>query len=650
MRFANNQMSRFAIFNKFVGFMRKLINIDSGDIVTSVIDKLISEKAKNIFLFIPSNALFWHSIVNLKLLKREAGNLNKNIIIINSDRVKRELSERVGFVSLSAIPEEIAEEDAGDYKIEDSLEDILLSGGKKQETNVAPVVAPKKISDIIRLLPDKGPALSSFASLKKYSSHTNAEEERGELSDEDDRILSGIKKDITKNEDSRDIYETSADMKKNKLEEEFFDRENFEEHFNNKAKNVPSQKIFGGTKNDAYFSESMARKMIKKRVLMKGIIFPLLIVIASASLAGMAIFILPKAELHIFRKLEPVPFDVAIAVDSTISAVDFERNKIPGQILTVRKTEEKLFLSSGEKEIEEKARGLVTVYNELDSTSQPMIPSRFQEEKTGKIFWSKKSVIVPGASIKDGKILPGTLDVEIVASEAGSDFNINCSAFSPCRFTIPAWQGTVKYDKLYAVTNEPIKGGSIGKVKVATIEDIAKAREVVVSNLKSELTNELNEKVPSNLQLLKESFVEKIIKESAGVKVGDVADDFLLSADMELSGVAFNEEDFNRLFDFIIKNKMSEDMDMLADKREVSFAVSYGADKKVLIKATGEESVAWKIDELSIKRDVLKKNESDLRQYFNSIKGVESVRVDFWPFWVDKTPNKESRIEIIIER
>ena len=107
-------MSRFAIFNKFVGFMRKLINIDSGDIVTSIIDKLISEKAKNIFLFIPSNALFWHSIVNLKLLKREAGNLNKNIIIINPDRAKRELSERVGFISFSAIPQETIEEKAGD--------------------------------------------------------------------------------------------------------------------------------------------------------------------------------------------------------------------------------------------------------------------------------------------------------------------------------------------------------------------------------------------------------------------------------------------------------------------------------------------------------------------------------------------------------
>ena len=629
--------------------MRKLINIDSGDIVTSIIDKLISEKAKNIFLFIPSNALFWHSIVNLKLLKREAGNLNKNIIIINPDRAKRELSERVGFISFSAIPQETIEEEAGDYKIEDSLEDILLSGDKIRETDAMPVAAPKKISDIVRRPSGKGPVLSSFASLKKYSSHTTTKETAKESLDEDDRILSGIKKDMIADEDSRDVYGKLAGKEKSELEKQFFDRENFEERLNN-AKNSSPWETSRTEENSAYIPESAARGIRKKRVSMKNFIGLLLAMIILALLAGASIFVLPKAELHIFRKLELVPFDTAVAVDPVIDTVDFKDNKIPGQILTVRKTEEKLFSSSGEKETEEKAKGLVTVYNELDSTPQPMIPSRFREEKTGKIFWSRKSIIVPGASIKDGKILPGTVEVEIAASEAGGGFNIDCSAFSPCRFTIPAWQGTVKYDKLYAVTNAPIKGGSTGRVKIATAEDIAKARENIISSLKSQLANELKEKVPSNLQLLRESLTETIIKESAGIKAGDIANDFSLSVDMELSGVAFNGNDLNQLLDFIIKSVVSEDMDALADKREVSFAVSYGADKKVLIKINGEESVAWKIDESSIKRDILDKNESDLRQYFNSIKGVESVRVDFWPFWVGKTPSKESKIEIIIEK
>lgn len=620
--------------------MRKLINVDSGDIVTSIIDKLISERAKNIFLFVPSNALFWHSIVNLKLLKREASNLNKNIIIINSDRAKRELAEKVGFVSLSAIPQETIEEDIGDYKIENSLEDILLSGDKTQKADIRPIAVSKKISDIVRRPSGKGPALSSFASLKKYSSHT-VEEAEEELSDEDDRILSGIEKDATADEDSRDVYKKLAKQEKSELEKQFFDRENFEERLNN---------IRNDKEKNAYISENVPRRTVKKHFSMKNFIVSVLIIVILALLAGTSIFVLPKAELHIFRKLELIPFDATIVVDPAISAVDFKGNKIPGQILTVRKAKEKLFLSSGEKEAEEKAKGLITVYNELDSTSQPMIPSRFREEKTGKIFWSKKSIIVPGASIKDGKILPGTIEVEIVASEAGSGFNMDCSAFSPCRFTIPAWQGTVKYDKLYAVTSAPIKGGSMGKVKIATTEDVAKAREIIVSELKSELAIELKEKVPSSLQLLRESLTEKIMKESAGIKVGDIADDFSFAIDMEFSGVAFNEKDFNQLIDYIVNGVVSEDMDALADKREISFSVSYGADKKVLIKANGDESVAWRIDELSIRRDILRKNESDLRQYFNSIKGVESVRVDFWPFWVSKAPNKESRIEIIIEK
>ena len=388
--------------------MRKLINVDSGDIVTSIIDKLISEKAKNIFLFIPSDALFWHSVVNLKLLKREVGNLGKNIIIINPDRVKRELSERVGFISLGAIPQETIEEDASDYKIEDSLEDILLSGVKTHGENTAQIVVHKKISDIVRRSPFERPILSSFASLKKYSS-MNMKKTREELSEEDDRILSGIKNSMTADEDSRNVYKKLADKEKSELEKQFFDRGNFEERISS----VKSER-----EKSAYISEETVRGTMKKHILMKNFIISSLVVIVVALSAGASIFILSKAELHIFRKLELIPFNVNITVDPLIGVVDFVNNKIPGQILTIKKNEEKSFLSSGEKEVEEKARGLVTVYNELDSTSQPMIPSRFKEEKSGKIFWSVKSIIVPGASIKDGKILSGTVEVEIVASEA----------------------------------------------------------------------------------------------------------------------------------------------------------------------------------------------------------------------------------------
>lgn len=60
----------------------KIIYIKPDEEITSVIDKLINAQEKEVFLVIPKAAVITQSLVNLKLLKREANNLRKEVTIV----------------------------------------------------------------------------------------------------------------------------------------------------------------------------------------------------------------------------------------------------------------------------------------------------------------------------------------------------------------------------------------------------------------------------------------------------------------------------------------------------------------------------------------------------------------------------------------
>jgi hypothetical protein len=76
---------------------KKILYVEIDDEITSVYDKLIKLKYKNVYLVIPQRAVLFHSSINLKILKRKAEDLGKNIYIVTNDPSGFNLAKRVGF-------------------------------------------------------------------------------------------------------------------------------------------------------------------------------------------------------------------------------------------------------------------------------------------------------------------------------------------------------------------------------------------------------------------------------------------------------------------------------------------------------------------------------------------------------------------------
>jgi len=78
--------------------MEEIIYLEPDEEITSVIDKMKQAKSRKLSLVVPREATILQSVVNLKLLLREAANSGKEIALVTTDKIGRNLASQVGLV------------------------------------------------------------------------------------------------------------------------------------------------------------------------------------------------------------------------------------------------------------------------------------------------------------------------------------------------------------------------------------------------------------------------------------------------------------------------------------------------------------------------------------------------------------------------
>lgn len=355
---------------------------------------------------------------------------------------------------------------------------------------------------------------------------------------------------------------------------------------------------------------------------------------------------LSKAEIVIKPKTEKIQFQTELNVNKNVAFIELDNNRIPGQFFQVEKEEQREFPATQEKELKEKAKGIITVYNQYSSAPQTIVKTtRFVSEKE-LVFRTTKTIVIPGAKVEGGQIIASSIDIEVEAAEPGDKYNIG-----PVSFTIPGFKGTSKYIGFYGKSTQPMTGGVVGKVKVVSEEDIQGATDVLAVELKGKAKKELEKKIPSDLKILEDTILEEIIESSSNIEANQPAERFTLKVKVAAKVLGFNENDAISLINDNLKSKISEDKSLVPDTIEFSYTIADINLEKGTAKLACdvEENVAWNINLEEIKRALAGKNEIEVRQYFASRVEIESVKVIFWPFWVKNIPSKEDKIKITLD-
>ena len=232
---------------------------------------------------------------------------------------------------------------------------------------------------------------------------------------------------------------------------------------------------------------SRRRERFVRRAIASGI------VLALATGFALPTFVFPKLSVTIIPKVEAVPLaPQELGADTAATEVDAAAKRLPALLITLERANSREYESTGKKFIKERARGTVTIANAYSSSPQALVASTRLQDGEGRIFRLVRALVVPGATVANGKTVPSTVDAEVVADEVGERYNIG-----PAEFRIPGFRGTPKYDAFTAKSSAPMAGGYEGEARVVTAADLARASEDITAALVHELEQELEEKVPA---------------------------------------------------------------------------------------------------------------------------------------------------------
>jgi len=596
----------------------KNIYFEPDEEIASVIDRLVQTEINQINLVVPPAAQIWQSSINLKLLKREADNLGKEITLIIPDDLGREVAEKLGFTVKRErdFPIELIQ---GESMAEEEV--------KEKETEITPLEEDwekessieKDKRDIFGLLvkelkPEK--KLSSKKLFRLPGSGTKGPKKR--MAD----IVSPV----------------------DEAEFKFFHRRPKRKPLIRRE--PPAEPVPEPVEKEPIIRERFSQEP-RRLFLSKWPKF-LIIFIGLALVVGALVgyLALPTTEVTISPKIEEISFDLLVVGSTGISRVDEILNKIPLQEVKVEKTKSKEFLATGEKEISEKARGIITVYNEYSSSPQTLVATTRFESSEGKVFRINKNIIIPGAKIEEGKIIPSSIRVEVVADQSGQDYNIG-----PTNFTIPGFKGTAKYVGFYGKSQEPMTDGFVGKVKVVLAEDLEMAKEGLIDEIKKEVRQTLDEQIPTDLKLIEGGLKEEIAEVSASAEEGDETDRFSIEIEAIARALLFKEEDLRHLVDLNLISRIPENKSPLSQSQQISWGepiIDWVKGEASFELATTENAI-WQIDTEALKKELAGQSEVEVRKYLANQPEIEKAKVTFWPFWVKRIPPQEKKIKITIE-
>ncbi|HYE22053.1 MAG TPA: hypothetical protein VD998_00505, partial [Verrucomicrobiae bacterium] len=212
-------------------------------------------------------------------------------------------------------------------------------------------------------------------------------------------------------------------------------------------------------------------------------VFILTAIILVVAVFGLAV-LLPKAEITVYARSEPVTRDLEISVDRNAKGIDHTKLIIPGEVITKELSHTKTFQTSGIKKVGEKATGSVVIYNFTKNTLTLRASTTTLLINGKKYFFTRDATgIRPTATIGSGNDQEVdrtslTAPVPIIADQAGEEYNL------PVNQKIQI-QNTALGDNpsVYAMNEVAFTGGSAKNVPILSQADIDRATQQMTDEL-----------------------------------------------------------------------------------------------------------------------------------------------------------------------
>lgn len=649
--------------------MHQTFYIDIDEEITSIIDRLRKAGTKEIVIVVPKRALLIQSIVNLKLLKKEAEKLRKEIVIVTQDKLGKLLVEKTGIAAEQKLDDIEGEEvSAGERPA--PLEMELKSTGREEEIQKrlesigSPEYFKEKQSENSRTVFGEVDAKKEDFEDLEAEKITNRELVKGVKPEKRDRrsfLRKSPSMDIMKNVDVKQAGNSNLFESPIETSLPVSEKKRIKRVKSGAAYDFSEEATDGSDRVRDFFSRKEGAKHKHKdktdyesvdlsgrfwRILLGFGIVALIIVV----LAGAYLF-LPKADIKIFAKAKNRAIDVQIKGDPSISAVNTGNLAIPAKMVAADVNLTENFSTTGDKSAtDQEARGTLTVYNEYSNSPQPLVATTRFQTSDGKIFRLIRGVVVPGTTNINGEIKQGAIEAEVIADQPGDAYNIG-----PTNFTIPGFQGNSgKYSKFYAKSFKAMAGGKSGEATLKSVAagDIAGARNLLASKAVNSARQKLADSAGPEAVVLDDAVNIGNITYSFSSSEGEMADNFSGTAKFRASAIVFERSDaFSVALNKINENADDNSVNMEASALTLEFGKADAdfAGNSILIRVHASGKTVGRIDLENLKKGVLGKSEDEFKSYLKSYPQIESAEISYRPsFLGGRIPTYESRVDMTL--
>ena len=557
--------------------MDEIIYLETDEEITSVIDKIKNSQNVSIGLAVPRNATLLQSVVNLRLIAREAKILNKQISIVTTDKIGRNLAAQVGLPVYNSVREE-------------------------HPIYVAPVSAREQ-DEVIEIKPQQD----------SYERTQDTEDRLARVDQsEPEESVRGVRNRIHVNhfqEDRPVVSWRSGErpvMKKD-----------------NKPKTSEEREL--------------ERKMERK---VKKVIWPIVIVLLLLVGVG-AYLLLPTAKVQVFVVSEDLSKTLPIVFTNSITSPDYEQNFFPGVLVQTKKEQSQKFQTTGKKNSGGKASGTVTFYNGLDSLSHKYAAGA-KVVSDGKTFLLKSTVTIPGATVQNLKVVPGSVVAEVEAEAAGEEYNIKSGKF------IIVGLAANQQSAIYGEAKADLKGGFTKTVQVVSKDDYENAKKQLTDGLLTSLDADIKNK-SEGLALIDKSEVMLEPEITSSSSIDQEATEFEIKVSLTKQVMAY---DYDKFLDFttlaMSKQVPSDKMVVIASADSIGFVIDKQAYDKGELDTTVNVAakIATKMDVDKIKTGVLGKSKNDAQQFVMTQPGVQRVNFIFNPAWLAKVSELSRNVTV----
>lgn len=573
----------------------KQIYLEPDEEITSVIEKIGAEGDGSVALVVPKNSSLFQSLVNLKLLAKEAKNLQKEVVIISGNKIGMRLAKQVGvptYASLGAIANSPQQPVKSIVAEEPATVDTTIDGVPVRQYN-----------------PNRPVTTETTPVAEDVEDELEPPSEQEAIEVED--------KVITVTTPSSD---ESTDEKQPDAEEQPKEADD--------SSLPPIVTRVGAPRASEPFKFPW-----KAALIALGLLLILTIV---------TFFLLPKATVTVVLPAEPVSDTLLLAVQTETA-----EGAVKGSVVTSEQSSSTTITATGKKDIGSKATGTISITNKYRDGSGAGKDQTFAagtkatDVSTKKVFTLNNSVTVSRVTFNpnNGQPIYDTKTVKVTAVEPGESYNIPKSSFTLA--------GAL--DNTVIESTEAFSGGLTKQITVLSQQDLDTAVAAAKAELETKARADLAEKA-KGLLILPDAVWQTVKEQTTDKKVDEEAQSVNLTLKIEFASLAFEKKLVDDQFKTKLSSTLTETQELVfEDGKEPTITTKGITDDKtkLTIEVAGSGYKVEKIDKATIARSVKNKSVDSAKNSIVETYKADSVEISISPsWWIARLPLLEGAIRV----